>query len=111
MITSSYFKDPLEAVRGRDLQGHSRLRPPRSFEAETSEVVRGHDLNLTSEAVWGRDLKSNVQVHLRLFIGHSPGSDLQEGPSGGGGGERSDRWGGVAERSDSPAGRPYYIEE
>ena len=44
--------------------GRLRPRPPRSLKVTTS------DLNLTFEAVWG----------------HSPGSDLQEGPRGGGSG-------------------------
>ena len=37
---------------------------------------------------------------IEAIGGHSPGSDLQKGPSGGGGGERSERWGEVGERSE-----------
>ena len=85
MSTSSYFKGPLEVVRGRDL-------------------------NLTSEVVCGRDLKSNVQGHLRLFEATvldliskrglavvGVGVGVASGASGGGD---------VAERSEAPAGRP-----
>ena len=55
MITSSYFN---ALTRGRS-RPRPRIRTPRPFEATTS--------NPTSQAVWGRDLKSDLYAHLWLF--------------------------------------------
>ena len=72
----------------------THLKP---FEAAISEVVQGCSWKWPQFDLQGH-LKAWPQIHCpspsEAIWGHSPGSDLQEWPSGGGGCEQSERWAG-----------------